>query len=155
MHCLGKEEAKYHLIDKSNINYYLNQETINFMTLLSAPRLKRSFARQVCRSPKPAQTFIRLVFTKRRSLFSSSILNEFESMWSQFFITVLNFYQRQSPTFDCLTRQIEDLKTIEQQIFYDSDLFTLYDILNRKNRASKIIRKLIDSSKTYYKNCSS
>jgi hypothetical protein len=168
LRCLGVEEQRLHKAKSQGPDYQLNQQLISELVQVQNVDLAPQFLKQVC-GPKvvsPSKKFLYLLLDNGKSIFEfrngisgleksigDSMLDDFMVASQQLVLGYIATIQQESPTADCLKKNIPQLDLLYVDMKYlEEEIETKY-LFKKKGLAEKILNKLANYP-ALFKKCS-
>lgn len=161
LHCLGREEDKFHKEKIQSAVSRLNQNFINELSTSNDLAIKKNYIDEIC-NPKakfpPAVGLLRLLLIKENDIFDLSLsgvdpsmrsykmayIKEFQKQVPHIFINYLAGIQADMPNPHCLERAIPEIAVLNERLKYLEDEIPIHEVLGQKKKLENIFNKLIN-----------
>lgn len=159
LRCLGVEEQRLHKAKSQGPEYQLNQQLISELVQVQNVDLRPELLKKICSSAvsSPSRMFLYTLLDNGKSIFefshgitgfeksiAESMLEDFVLSSQQIVLGYIATIQQESPTADCLKKNIPELDLLYVDMKYlEEEVETKY-LFKKKGLAEKILGKLSD-----------
>lgn len=166
LHCLAREETKFHKTRETGPEFTLNQKLINKLSSIGHYRTSPYAIKSVCRSKKrgPAQAFLRMLILEPDSIFledknspesmkalNRSAINSLKAEASKLLFEFLSDIQSLAGDAKCIEAQIPEVKYFWDRFRYLETYIGTGSIVDDPDKIDQIFEKLTDINKVLRK----